>query len=103
MATSLANAVVPGVLDRYLARTGYRSQQTGQPHDPRASGNLWRPADDVDGQDFGAHGEFDASAKSRSWQLWASQHHGVLAGGVSAVVLAMVGHALTGRRSVHGR
>src|SRR5690349_23148800 len=27
--TLLANAVAPGVLDRYLARTGYRSQQTG--------------------------------------------------------------------------
>jgi len=103
VATLLANAIAPGLLDRYLAWTGYRSQQTGQPHDPRASGNLWRPADDVDGQDFGAHGEFDASANPRSWQLWASQHHGVLAGGVGALVLGMIGQAIARRRSVPGR
>ncbi|MDQ3897842.1 MAG: SDR family oxidoreductase, partial [Actinomycetota bacterium] len=30
-ATLLANAVAPGLLDRYLGRTGYRSQQTTEP------------------------------------------------------------------------
>jgi hypothetical protein len=32
-ATLLANAVAPGLLDRYLARTGYDSQQTSEPQD----------------------------------------------------------------------
>ena len=39
------------------------------------------------GQDFGAHGIFDDTAHERDPQLWASQHHGLLAvvaAGVSA-------------------
>ncbi len=92
VATLLGNAVVPGVLDRYLGRTGVKAQQTDQPHDPNDPGNLWWPADGEEGHDFGAHGEFDAKAKSRSWQVWASQHHGaVLAGGLTAAALGVAG------------
>jgi hypothetical protein len=85
--TLLANAVVPGLLDRYLSRTGYDSQQTESPRGPDEPANLWEPADGARGADRGAHGEFDDEAKSRSWQLWASQHHGLLAavgGGLAA-------------------
>jgi NAD(P)-dependent dehydrogenase (short-subunit alcohol dehydrogenase family) len=85
--TLLANAVAPGVLDRYLARTGFKSQQTGEPRDPDSPSNLWHPVDDERGPDEGAHGDFDAQAKTRSPQLWASQHHGLLAA-VGAGVLA---------------
>jgi len=88
VATLLANAVAPGVLDRYLARTGFDAQQTDQPHDPHEPGNLWKPADGLDGHDYGAHGDFDARATSRSWQVWASQHHGTLAA-AGAVVAAL--------------
>jgi NAD(P)-dependent dehydrogenase (short-subunit alcohol dehydrogenase family) len=91
-ATLLANAVAPGILDRYLARTGIQSQQTDQPHDPDDPGNLWRPEDGEDGHDFGAHGEFDAKSKDRSVQVWASQHHGLLgAAGAAALTLAAIG------------
>ncbi|GAA3419995.1 hypothetical protein GCM10018952_61490 [Streptosporangium vulgare] len=77
-ATLLANAVIPGLLDRYLGWTGYGSQQTTEVthRDPP---NLWRPADDEPGTDEGAHGSFDHKAITRSPQLWASQHHGLLA------------------------
>jgi NAD(P)-dependent dehydrogenase (short-subunit alcohol dehydrogenase family) len=75
-ATLLANAVAPGVLDRYLARTGFGSQQTDQPRRQDDPANLWRPADR--GGDFGAHGGFDKRATSRSAQVWASRHHGLL-------------------------
>jgi hypothetical protein len=88
-ATLLANAVAPGVLDRYLCRTGYRSQQTAAPHDPRQPGNLWRPLDGEHAPDHGAHGRFDSQAKQRSLQLWASQHHGVLAAGALAAGAAV--------------
>ncbi|GIM90920.1 SDR family oxidoreductase [Paractinoplanes toevensis] len=86
--TLLANAVAPGVLDRYLARTGVDSQQTADPHDPKDPGNLWKPADGEQGHDFGAHGEFDDRSKPRSLQVWASQHHGVLAAAGAAALLA---------------
>jgi NAD(P)-dependent dehydrogenase (short-subunit alcohol dehydrogenase family) len=89
--TLAANALAPGLLDRYLARTGFKSQQTGERRDPRQSANLWEPADGPRGHDFGAHGQFDAQAKPRSAQLWASHHHGLLA----AVGGALVASGLT--------
>ncbi|MFD7160476.1 SDR family oxidoreductase [Kribbella sp. NPDC059898] len=79
MATIIANKFVAGLLDRYLARTGYRSQQIDMPDDPNRAANLWAPADREGGHDYGAHGVFDEKATSRSYQLWASQHRGLLA------------------------
>jgi hypothetical protein len=90
-ATLLANKFVPGLLDRYLARTGYSSQQTDQPRDPNRPANLWEPVDADAGEDFGAHGTFDRRAHRRSMQLWASQHHGLLLAGTAAVGLALAG------------
>jgi hypothetical protein len=75
----VVNAVAPGLLDRYLARTGFDAQQTDQPKPPGQPANLWEPADGEDGRDFGAHGLFDEKAHARSPQVWASQHHGTLA------------------------
>jgi NAD(P)-dependent dehydrogenase (short-subunit alcohol dehydrogenase family) len=86
--TLLANAVAPGVLDRYLARTGFSGQQTDQPHDPDDPGNLRRPEDAAPGTDEGAHGAFDDRSHPRSVQVWASQHHGVVAAGLAAVAAA---------------
>jgi NAD(P)-dependent dehydrogenase (short-subunit alcohol dehydrogenase family) len=85
-ATLLANAVAPGLLDRYLGRTGVKSQQTGQPRDTNQPDNLWEPLDGEGGRDFGTHGDFGGRSKSRSPQAWASRHHGVLASAAGAVV-----------------
>ena len=85
VATLLANAVVPGVLDRYLARTGYSAQQTADPQPGDAPPNLWEPADGPAGQDFGAHGIFDAQARSYSSQQWASQRISRALSGLSLV------------------
>ncbi len=89
MATLVANKVAPGLLDRYLAKTGYKSQQTGEPAVPDAPVNLWQPADGRGGRDFGAHGSFDARSHAVSPQLWASQHHGLLGalGGLAAAAV----------------
>lgn len=93
-ATLVANAVAPGLLDRYLARTGFSAQQTSQPRDPDQPENLYEPADQ--GVDRGAHGAFDARSHGRSPQVWASQHHGLLTA-VSAAALAV--GALARKRS----
>ncbi|MFF7680353.1 SDR family oxidoreductase [Actinacidiphila glaucinigra] len=85
-ATLLANAVAPGLLDRYLARTGFSSQQTAEGRDPGAPENLWSPADGPEGHDFGAHGRFGGQAHSRSAQSWASRHHTAV--GAAAVAAA---------------
>ena len=93
----LANAVVPALLDRYLGRKGFDSQQTDQPRQPAAPTNLWEPADA--GSDFGAHGRFDDESTSRSLQLWASQHHGLTAmtGATAAVAVAAARGSRSGR------
>jgi NAD(P)-dependent dehydrogenase (short-subunit alcohol dehydrogenase family) len=84
--TLIANAVAPGVLDRYLGRTGYSSQQERRP-DKELPPNLWEPADQAPGTDQGAHGSFDDKAKTRSPQVWASQHHGLLAAAGAALLV----------------
>lgn len=89
-ATLIGNAVLPGVLDRILARTGYKSQQTSQPRSPHQPENLWQPADLY--VDFGSHGIFDSRSISRSQQLWASHHHTALSGMSMLVgILAITG------------
>ena len=85
--TLIANAVVPGLLDRYLAKTGISSQQAPEPEDPHRRDYLYEPVDDV--ADHGAHGRFDAKAHARSPQLWLSQHHGLL-GALGAAAVAGV-------------
>ncbi|MET8438903.1 SDR family oxidoreductase [Streptomyces sp900116325] len=80
-ATILANKIAPGLLDRYLARTGYDSQQTDQPDNPQRRHNLWAPADDE--EDYGAHGDFDDQSSARAPQLWLA-HHPALAAALLA-------------------
>jgi len=87
-ATLIANSVVPALLDRYLARTGFKSQQTSQPNPPDAPSNLWQPVDGPDGVDHGAHGRFDKRAHPRSAQAWLSRHHTVAAAGMTALAVA---------------
>jgi len=72
-ATILANRVAPALLDRYLARTGYDSQQTAE-REPSRPDNLWEPVDEPRGDDHGAHGEFDDRSHGHSVQLLLSHH-----------------------------
>jgi NAD(P)-dependent dehydrogenase (short-subunit alcohol dehydrogenase family) len=97
--TLVANAVIPGVLDRYLARTGFKSQQTDKPpKEPNAPVNLWQPADGLGGHDHGAHGSFDDKAKGRSPQQWAAHHYGLLGGAAAAAGLVAAGISKLARR-----
>jgi NAD(P)-dependent dehydrogenase (short-subunit alcohol dehydrogenase family) len=97
--TLIANKFAAGILDRYLARTGYKSQQTDQPRDPNQPVNLWEPADSEQGHDFGAHGVFDTKSTRRSYQLWASQHHGLLGAAAAATAAAVGSLAVRSARS----
>jgi NAD(P)-dependent dehydrogenase (short-subunit alcohol dehydrogenase family) len=90
----LGNKIVPGLLDRCLGRIGYDSQQYNGYDDPNRPHNLWAP---VPG-DYGAHGDFDPRARSRSLQLWAVTHRGLLAlAGVGIAALAVAGLSRNGR------
>jgi NAD(P)-dependent dehydrogenase (short-subunit alcohol dehydrogenase family) len=87
-ATIVANRIAPPLLDRYLARTGFESQQTGERQPAHDGGNLWEPADGAGGRDYGAHGVFDARAHPHSAQLWVTRHVRAVAGLAAGIVLA---------------
>ncbi|MFE0254019.1 SDR family oxidoreductase [Streptomyces sp. NPDC059010] len=96
VATLIANAVAPGVLDRYLAHSGFEAQRDeGEPVGP---GNLWTPADGPHGRDFGAHGRFDQEAVGGGPQEWASRNRGRMGAGGAVVALAALATAGLRRR-----
>ncbi|HZS70978.1 MAG TPA: SDR family oxidoreductase [Candidatus Acidoferrum sp.] len=72
------NKIVPALLDKYLARTGYDSQQTDQPVERNRPDNLFAPV----AGDHGAHGIFDDRAHPRSAQLWGTTHRKWIAAGL---------------------
>ena len=71
----LGQKFIAGLLDRYLARIGYRAQQDDRPVPPGRPDNLDTPLPG----DRGAHGGFDAEAKRRIAELWIRLHRGALA------------------------
>jgi NAD(P)-dependent dehydrogenase (short-subunit alcohol dehydrogenase family) len=84
----MANKIAPGLLDHILARTGYDSQQYDGAEDPNRAHNLFAP---IPG-DHGAHGDFDARAKSWSLQWLLNEHRrwlllggAILAGAAAAI------------------
>jgi NAD(P)-dependent dehydrogenase (short-subunit alcohol dehydrogenase family) len=88
-ATLISNAVAPGLLDRYLGRTGYSSQQSAEPADPERPSNLWGPLPG----DRGADGPFGDRSHVRSIQYWITTHRSV-----AALALALGALGLLNRR-----
>ncbi|MFI7521491.1 SDR family oxidoreductase [Micromonospora globbae] len=89
----LGDMLVPGLLDRKLARDGYGSQQTGTRVDPsRWRDNLDRPRDDE--RDHGADGVFTDQARNRSAALWVGTHKRAVSGlALAGLALALAGAA----------
>jgi hypothetical protein len=63
--TLIGDKFAGGLLDRYLGRTVYSSQQSDQRQPADAPANLWEPVDGPGGRDHGAHGRFDDRAVCR--------------------------------------
>lgn len=84
----VANSFFPGLLDRFLARAGYHSQQMARrPAEPGRRDNLWEPP----AGDLGAHGIFDSRSNSSSRHLWYAFHRKsvalIIAAGLAARAL----------------
>ena len=95
--TRLGDKVAPGLLDRYLARTGIDAQQTDEQVDlTRWRDNLDAPLDDT--SDHGLYGIFSDTASSKSRQLWATTHKPQLATAAAAAVGALAALARSRRR-----
>jgi NAD(P)-dependent dehydrogenase (short-subunit alcohol dehydrogenase family) len=82
------NKIASGLLDRYLARTGYESQQTTRLVAPNRRDNLWQPLPG----DHGAHGRFTSRSSAYSVQTWINEHLPTVAAAAAAVgmTLAMI-------------
>jgi NAD(P)-dependent dehydrogenase (short-subunit alcohol dehydrogenase family) len=84
VATILGNYVMPGLLDRYLARTNYKAQQRPENVPDDQPANLWEATPG----DPGAHGDFDQEAHGRSYQVVATENRPLVlaAAGVAAAI-----------------
>jgi len=89
----IGNMVAPGLLDFYLAKTGYNGQQTAQPVSPDRPDNLYEPLPG----DHGPHGIFDDKARQSSPELWVATHERELALGALGVGVAGAATALLRR------
>ncbi|KGM56795.1 short-chain dehydrogenase [Lysobacter arseniciresistens ZS79] len=83
---TLGTRIIPGYLDRMLARTAVDGQHTDEALPAGREDNLYTP---VDG-DHGAHGRFDSVAVATSVQLWLTTHRGAIAA-VTLIALAIIG------------
>jgi NAD(P)-dependent dehydrogenase (short-subunit alcohol dehydrogenase family) len=88
------NKIAAGLADRYLARTGYDSQQTDVPADPDRPNNLWHPLPG----DHGAHGRFGNRTTNRSPQTWINERLPGMAM-VAAAAAAIIWGARTWREA----
>jgi short-subunit dehydrogenase len=91
----LANRIAPGLIDRYLAKSGYSGQLTDLYSDPEAPGNLFEPVKGA----FGAHGRFDSRARTGSWEMFTSRHRTAFWATVAIGTLAGV-HLLARRLKI---
>jgi NAD(P)-dependent dehydrogenase (short-subunit alcohol dehydrogenase family) len=82
----LGQKAVPGLLDRYLGKTGYDAQQRDEKEDPERPDNVW---EFVPG-DHGAHGPFDAEAHKSSIQVGLDLHRGWLLGALALTGMWLV-------------
>jgi hypothetical protein len=86
--------VLPGVLDWYLGKTGYKGQQIqGERQDPNAPNNLYHY---VPGR-WSARGKFDDRSRRSSVEVFLSLHRGLVALGVAGLAAVAVGAAYRSR------
>ena len=94
----LGNRIAPGLLDRYLAKSGYSGQLTDHPTAPDAPDNLFEP---VKG-DYASHGRFDDRSRTRSWEFFTDRHKAAFFGvsAVASVGLAILAHRAAKRLDI---
>lgn len=92
----LANKVVPGYLDRFLARRAWDDQQRDTLSNPERRDNLDLPLDDY--EDWGAHGSFGKEARRDSPLLRLTKNRSAVVTITVASLLALGAAAVSVRR-----
>jgi short chain dehydrogenase len=87
--TIFGSRIAPRVADWYLARNGFKGQQTGRPLDPNRPDYLDAPLDDD--RDAGSTGPFADRALGHSPQLWLTTRRRAVTAGAAATTAALAG------------
>jgi hypothetical protein len=80
----VANKLLPGLADRYLARTGFDSQKTDEPVAADRPSKLHEPVDGL----HAIHGDFGDRAIDVIAQTWLTERRPWLAGALAAGLAA---------------
>jgi short-subunit dehydrogenase len=96
---TLGEKVIPGLLDRYLAKAAWEGSMLPAAADPDQPDNFWEPVR----RDLGAHGPFDRLARRFSIQLWATKNRAPLVAGLLATGVGLSALLLRGRASSNHR
>jgi NAD(P)-dependent dehydrogenase (short-subunit alcohol dehydrogenase family) len=88
--------VIPGLLDRYLARRAWESQTTSDLPPGHPARHTRDNLDETIPGDRGAHGPFDAKARTFSSKLWLRTHPAFVAG-AAMIAVALVARLDAGR------
>src|SRR4051795_1759746 len=92
--TIVGNKVAPWLVERVLAKQGYKGQQSDKPADPKRPDNLFSPPPG----DPGAHGPYDDKARKSSIQTRLAENRSAIAAAAGAVVM-LTGSLFAGMRS----
>jgi NAD(P)-dependent dehydrogenase (short-subunit alcohol dehydrogenase family) len=96
VAAIIGQKFIPGLLDIYLGKTGYKSQQIpNEPRDPNAPNNLYSFVPGI----HSARGKFAGRSSRTSAEIFVSLHRGLIALG-AAVAFAALGAALVAKRKL---
>ncbi|MGH8115574.1 MAG: hypothetical protein ACREPS_11060, partial [Rhodanobacteraceae bacterium] len=90
--------LIPGLLDRYLARTAWSGQQTNQAEDPGRPDNLFEPV----AGDPGTRGTFGNRSSAHSTALWVEENRGWVFVGAAVAVGTLAALGWYGARSQSG-
>jgi NAD(P)-dependent dehydrogenase (short-subunit alcohol dehydrogenase family) len=85
--------LVPGLLDLYLGKTGYKAQQRDEPDSVDRPNNVWHPVS----TSLGAHGPFDRKSRPFSLEAQVSKHRGWFVFGCGLVGAAVCARKLLAR------
>lgn len=95
----LGTKIAPWLGDRYLARTGYSSQQmAGRPVEKDRPDNLFQPVE----KGAATHGMFDERASPVSYQVWVTEHRPIVIGAAAGLGAALIAAAGLGGALVAG-
>lgn len=89
----LGQKLIPGVLDRYLGKTGYKAQQRELPDSPDRPNNVYHPVS----TSYGAHGPFETKSRPFSLEAEVSKHRGWFVFGCGIVGAAICAKRMLAR------